>query len=229
MSLLLPGPPRLRGVGPDATLQARGLTYGYRRDAPILDGLDLALDAGSMVALTGPSGTGKSTLLYLLSGLLTPWSGDVEVAGVRHGDLTDRARAKFRAREFGFVFQDVVLDQRRPILDSVLEPCLYARRPRRQYRDRGLALLAELGVELEATALPGEISGGQAQRVGVCRALLLEPTVIFADEPTGNLDNDSAAVVLDALRRATRGGGLVIVATHDDRVVARCDRRVELP
>lgn len=216
------------GVGTGVALQAWGLRYGYRRDIAVLDRLDLTLDSGSMVALTGPSGTGKSTLLYLLSGLLTPWSGDVQVGRVRHGDLTDRARARFRAQNFGFVFQDVVLDQRRPILDSVLEPCLYARRPRRQYRDRGLALLAELGVELAATSLPGEISGGQAQRVGVCRALLLKPSVVFADEPTGNLDNESAAAVLDALQKATRRGGLVVVATHDDRVVARCDRRIEL-
>src|SRR5690606_34895971 len=140
----------------------------------------------------------------------------------------DHVRARVRARWFGFVFQDTALDPRRPVLEAVLEPALYAGEAPARYRDRALALMARFGVSLRPYALPGEISGGQAQRVGLCRALLLEPAVVFADEPTGNLDAGSAEVVTGALAEVARAGTAVVIATHDERLVAACTRAVSL-
>jgi ABC-type lipoprotein export system ATPase subunit len=207
---------------------AERLSYGYRRGVRVLDEVDVALHPGSVVALTGRSGRGKSTLLYLLAGLLRPWSGTVSIDGVELGRLDDRQRSLTRARTCGFVFQDVVLDPRRRVIDSVLEPALYAGESPERWRPRALELLATMGVALQADSRPGEVSGGQAQRVGLCRALLLGPRVVFADEPTGNLDHESTEVVLTALEDAARGGAVVVIATHDDRVVERCTSRVRL-
>ncbi len=204
------------------------LTYGYTRGRPVIEGLTASFAAGSMCALTGPSGTGKSTLLYLLAGMLTPWSGAVRFNGVELGSLSDPERSALRARQAGFVFQDFALDPRRTILDAVLEPCLYAGVPRETRIDRALALLDRLGVRDQSGSRPGEISGGQAQRVALCRALLLEPTAIFADEPTGNLDHESTQVVLGALAQAADSGCVVLIATHHDTVMAKCHDRLVL-
>ena len=211
-----------------AALSAHGISYGYRRGVAVLEDVDVTVPEATMTALTGRSGRGKSTLLYLLAGLLTPWHGHVQFGGSRLDAGSDAARSSFRARNFGFIFQDVVLDTRRSILEAVLEPCLYAGVNRKDHVGRAQQLMAELGVDLDPLSLPGQISGGQAQRIGVCRALLLRPRVVFADEPTGNLDSDSTDAVAAALQRATDDGCAVIVATHDDRIVRHCAERVDL-
>lgn len=211
-----------------ALLAADGLTYGYRRSVPVVEGFSWAFQAGQVVALTGPSGSGKSTLLYLLSGLLTPHRGRVCFRGTDLRSLPDDRRSALRAANFGFVFQDFALDQHRTVLDSVLEPALYAHQRRGDLADRARELLGQMGVQARAEARPGEISGGQAQRVATCRALLLSPVVVFADEPTGNLDATSAGVVLDALADAARAGSVVLIATHDERIVRWCDEQVVL-
>ncbi|MGV8909544.1 MAG: ABC transporter ATP-binding protein [Propionicimonas sp.] len=209
-------------------LSAHGISYGYRRGVAVLEDVDVTVPAATMTALTGRSGRGKSTLLYLLAGLLTPWHGHVRFGGSRLDAGSDAARSSVRARNFGFVFQDVVLDTRRSILEAILEPCLYAGVNRRDYAGRARELMVELGVDLDPLSLPGQVSGGQAQRIGVCRALLLRPRLVFADEPTGNLDSDSTEAVAAALGRATADGCAVIVATHDDRIVRHCSAKVEL-
>ena len=213
---------------PQAAVRAANLTYGYRRGHPVIEDLTTEVNPGSMMAITGRSGRGKSTLLYLFAGLLTPWAGEVYVEGRNQTGRLDAELARLRAQKFGFVFQDVVLDPRRTIMDAVLEPCLYAGEPRKRYRDRAAELLDTLGVRLQASSRPGEISGGQAQRVGVCRAMLMSPVVIFADEPTGNLDAESADAVISALERAAKDGCAILIATHDERVVERCTERVVL-
>ncbi|MGA3489727.1 ABC transporter ATP-binding protein [Micromonosporaceae bacterium DT55] len=209
-------------------IAAEGVTFGYRRSAPIVENLSAGVRAGEMVALTGPSGRGKSTLLYLLAGLLTPWSGEVRLNDRPLAAMPDFLRSRLRARSFGFVFQDAALDARRTVLDAVLEPTLYAGLSPAAYTERAMDLLERMGVSLRPSARPGEISGGQAQRVALCRALLLEPAVICADEPTGNLDTASAQVVLATMADAAAAGSAVLIATHDDRVIERCTRTVRL-
>ncbi len=213
----------------EAGLTASGLTYGYRPGTPVLDGLDLAIPPGTLTALTGRSGRGKSTLLYLLAGLLTPWRGSVTLRGRDLSASPDRTAARHRARHIGFVFQDAVLDARRTVLDAILEPTLYAGVDRRRFAARALELMRELEVDLPPGSLPGQLSGGQAQRIGVCRGLLMAPEALFADEPTGNLDAATGDAVLNALERRAQAGCTVVIATHDDRVVARCPHRIHLP
>lgn len=207
-----------------------GLSFGYRRGEPVITELDAAFAPGEVCAITGPSGRGKSTLLYLVGLLLTPWSGRIDL-GEQAGasELGDDQRSRLRARHIGFVFQDAVLDPARSVLDNVAEPAVYSGLPRDEARRRGIDLLERFGVGLRADHSPGEVSGGQAQRVALCRALLNQPTLILADEPTGNLDTASAEVVVEALiSSAHADGATVLIASHDERIVAACDRVLPL-
>ncbi|HEU5224059.1 MAG TPA: ATP-binding cassette domain-containing protein [Candidatus Lumbricidophila sp.] len=209
-------------------LVAEKVTFGYSKGTTLLDGWDARFEAGSVTAITGPSGRGKSTLLYLLGLMLTPQGGAVLLDGNDVSGLDDAARARLRAARFGFVFQDAALDPTRTVLENVTESALYRGKPRHEVYPRAQELLTRFGVAVRATARPGEISGGQAQRIALCRALLHSPDVVLADEPTGNLDPASADVVLDAFRGHANGGAAVVVVTHDPRVVARCDVEVKL-
>ena len=150
------------------------------------------------------------------------------VGGEDTAMLSDSARARLRAATFGFVFQDAALDPSRTVLDNVVEMALYRREPRATALLRAHSLLERFGVELRINARPGEVSGGQAQRIALCRALLNNPSILLADEPTGNLDPESASVVIDALLAQARAGSAVIIVTHDPALVARCDRAIEL-
>lgn len=210
-------------------LSIEGMGFTYRRGGEeLFDGLSHQFEPGMVTALTGPSGRGKSTLLYIIGLMLTPTRGTVTLDGLCISNLSDARRAGVRATRMGFVFQDASLDPTRTVLDSVIEPALYAgwRKPAAQQRAR--VLLEQLGVAARAEHRPGEISGGQAQRVAVARALVNDPAVVLADEPTGNLDRDNATTVLDALREATTGDRTVIIATHDPFVLQRSDAVVAL-
>ncbi|RFA09124.1 ABC transporter [Subtercola boreus] len=209
-------------------LEARDLRFGFRPGELLFDGWNTAIAAGELVALTGPSGRGKSTLLHLLGLMVRPAGGAVLVDGQPTGSASDAERARLRADLLGFVFQDALLDPGRTVLDNVLETALYRSEPRRASIGRARELLARFGVERRADARPGQLSGGQAQRIALCRALMNRPGILLADEPTGNLDAASAAVVLDAFREVTEAGAAVLVATHDPWLVAHCDRVVEL-
>ncbi|MDN5778819.1 MAG: ABC transporter ATP-binding protein [Humibacillus sp.] len=184
--------------------------------------------AGAVTALTGASGRGKSTLLYMLGLMLTPTAGAVILDGKDVGAASDADRSRIRARQLGFVFQDAALDPTRTVLDSVLEPSLYAGIPRAVAECHARARLEDLGLSARADHRPGEISGGQAQRVAICRALVNDPVVVLADEPTGNLDRGNAEIVLSALRGATGQGRTVVIATHDPFVIAHTDHEVAL-
>ncbi len=206
-----------------------GVSFGYRAGEPILEGLDATFPAGAVSVIVGRSGRGKSTLLYLVGMLLSPWAGTVTVAGTRVDGLGDRERSALRAERVGFVFQDAALDASRTVADNVCEAAVYARRPRRWAYERAHQLLERFDVGLRADHRPGEVSGGQAQRVALCRALLLDPPVILADEPTGNLDADTAAVVLDTLTTSAHHRGVtVIIATHDPTIVNQADHVLHL-
>ncbi len=209
-------------------LRARGLTFGYDPAKPILHEWDARFDAGEVVAVTGPSGRGKSTLLYLLGLMLKPGAGEVLINGVDAAHLNDTKRARLRAGLFGFVFQDAALDATRTVLDNVVETALYRGEPREPAIARARQLMAQFGVDLQADAKPGQVSGGQAQRIALCRALLNNPRILLADEPTGNLDPASADIVVQAFHAQAHSGAAVVVVTHDPTLVARCDRRIEL-
>lgn len=205
------------------------LTVRYRRGAPaVLDSLTTSFAPGAVTAITGPSGSGKSTLLYVLALILRPSAGRVLWSGADASLLPDADRARLRAASAGFVFQDAMLDPARTVLDNVCEAGVLGGRTRAESGDRARTLLRRFGVEHRATHRPGEISGGQAQRVGLCRALMNDPTVVFGDEPTGNLDADSARVVWDALTEHAASGATVVVATHDLDLARRADAHLDL-
>ncbi len=210
-------------------VEVEGLSFGYRRSETILSDVTVAFPSGTVTAVTGPSGKGKSTLLYLIGLLLSPWEGAIRIGGTDTVGLPDRIRSRLRAERIGFVFQDAALDATRTVIDNVVEGSVYSGMSRRTARRRAVALMDRFGVGLRADHKPGEVSGGQAQRVALCRALLADPDVILADEPTGNLDVGTAQVVIDALRDAAHDEDkTVIVATHDPDVMDACDRVWEL-
>lgn len=211
------------------TLVVHGLGLTYRRAAaPVIDDLSATFEPGTLTSVTGPSGSGKSTLLYMLGLLVRPTSGEIFWDGEPTRSMSDVGRSRVRAREIGFVFQDALLDATRSILDNVCDAGLFAGMDRSDQEARAQELLEAFGVDHRSTHRPGEISGGQAQRVALCRALLTRPRVVLGDEPTGNLDAESARVVWAALRAHADSGATVIVATHDERLAATADVRLVL-
>ena len=191
-----------------------------------LDGVSFRIAAGEFVALTGPSGTGKSTLLNLVGLLDRPDSGSIAVGG----ELLERIHdpAGYRASTIGFVFQFHHLVATLNALENVQLPLL-GRRPRGEREDRARALLAEVGLSERARSLPATLSGGERQRVAIARSLANQPQLLLADEPTGALDSTTGAQVLDLLRRLRDGYGMtVLMATNDDLAAAAADRRLAL-
>jgi ABC-type lipoprotein export system ATPase subunit len=210
------------------SLEVRSVQFAFGSGSPLFDDYSAVYSEGEMVALTGHSGRGKSTLLYILGLMLKPTGGSIRLDGRDTSTMPDAARARLRAALFGFVFQDAALDSTRSVLDNVLESSLYRRTSRAAERPYALSLMNRLGVAARADAKPGQLSGGQAQRIALCRALVSRPRFVLADEPTGNLDASTGDVVVEALRHQAQSGSLVIIATHDPRVVAKCDRVVSL-
>jgi lipoprotein-releasing system ATP-binding protein len=211
---------------------ASGIVKGYRTAAgyvPVLDQLDLEVREGEMVAITGASGVGKSTLLHVLGTLDRPESGVVAVGGADVFRLPERELREFRNRTLGFVFQFHHLLPEFTALENVMMPSLIARLPGAEARGRAQELLTQLGLDERAHHRPGALSGGEQQRVAVARALALGPRALLADEPTGNLDQDTGERLHDLLRALNREKGLtVVVVTHNERLAARCDRTLRL-
>lgn len=210
----------------DSHLVADRVSFGYTPTGPlIVEDWSAEFPSGSVSAISGPSGCGKSTRLYLLALMLRLRTGAIRLAGKHVDALPDAQRARIRAEQFGFVFQDAALDPTRTVLANVLETALYRGLDPRTLRNRATELLTTMGVNVPPQRLPGQISGGQAQRIALCRALVGNPSVVFADEPTGNLDPGTADSVLDMLRHQADQGATVIVITHDQRVAAWADFR----
>ena len=213
-------------------LEARGLSRTYRNaeiPVPVFEGMDLAVERGEMLAIVGPSGIGKSTLLHLLGGLDRPDSGNINVDGRELTSMSNDEMAKFRNRNVGFVFQFHHLLPEFTALENVAMPGWIGRIPRQEALDRAAALLAELGLEARGRHFPNQLSGGEQQRVAIARALATDPLLFLADEPTGNLDLETSERVFDLMRDCHVKRGLTsVIVTHNPDLAARCDRVFEM-
>jgi len=197
-------------------------------DVPVLHGLDLAVDRGEFVAVTGASGSGKSTLLHILGGLDRPSAGTYSFDGREMSALDDDERSRLRASHIGFVFQSFHLLPQLSVLENVALPFLYAPDGARDARDRAAAALAKVGLSHRLAHRPAELSGGEMQRAAIARAIVVDPELVLADEPTGNLDSATGAQILDALGALNDAGATLVLVTHDHDVAARARRRMHL-
>ena len=213
-------------------LETRDLTKSYGRGGAAvlaLDRVSIRIDGGEMVAIMGPSGSGKSTLLHLLGALDTPSSGEILLGGDRYDGLGDGELTRLRRDKIGFVFQFFNLLPSLSAEENVLLPALIAGRRDEATRRRAVGLLERVGLGARARHLPGEMSGGEQQRVSIARALLTEPEIVLADEPTGNLDSRSSQGVLDLLGELNRSEGQsVVLVTHDPAAAAIATRVIML-
>jgi ABC-type lipoprotein export system ATPase subunit len=208
-------------------LRTHGLRKEYGRGEGLVravDGVDLDVVAGETVAIMGPSGCGKSTLLHLLGGLDRPSAGEVLLNGRRVDDLSEKALARIRRADVGYVFQSFHLMEELTAVENVELSALLAGRSPRVARRRAEELLDQLGIADRARFLPSALSGGQRQRVAVARALCNEPQVVLADEPTGNLDSAATLDVLRLFEELHEAGQTLIIVTHDARIAATADR-----
>lgn len=217
---------------PAPLVECRGLTREFRRGDQVirpLEDLDLDLEAGSFVALMGPSGSGKSTLLNLLAGIDRPTAGSLRIAGRAIERLSARELAKWRSREIGYVFQLYNLVPVLTAYENVELPLLLHPLTREERHRRVSEALERVGLVDRHRHYPRQLSGGQEQRVAIARAIVTDPTILLADEPTGDLDRESAAAVMDLLDRLHRElGKTLVVVTHDPAVAARAERTLHL-
>jgi putative ABC transport system ATP-binding protein len=208
--------------------QVKGVAKFFQRGPTTvraLDGVDLEIDAGELVALEGPSGSGKTTLLQLLGALDRPSAGEIVFDGTNLASQRDHELAELRLRAFGFVFQQFNLIPTLTALENVEAKLA----PAGGDRERALHMLDEVGLAHRADHLPSHMSGGEQQRVAIARALSVEPRVVLADEPTGNLDTTTGGEIIDLLASlAEQHGSTVIVATHDTTLAARAPRRIAM-
>jgi lipoprotein-releasing system ATP-binding protein len=215
-----------------ATILAAGVRKSYRdasRVVEVLCGIDLTVEPGELVAIVGPSGSGKSTLLHVLGALDRPDAGTVALEGQRLDGLDQNRLADLRNSRLGFVFQFHQLLPDFTALENVMMPGRIAGRPATVLRRKAEELLAEVGLADRADHYPSQLSGGERQRVALCRALLLEPPILLADEPTGNLDPASGEQVLERLLDLrARHGTTTVLVTHNPKIAARCGRVLRL-
>jgi putative ABC transport system ATP-binding protein len=213
-------------------VEARDVARSYRLDGvsvEALRGVTLSIDQGDYVAIVGPSGSGKSTLMHLLGCLDRPTTGSLLLGGRDVADLSDSELADLRNHTIGFVFQSFQLLGRTSALENVALPLVYRGLRRAERRVRAIAALDSVGLGHRLGHRPGQLSGGEQQRVAIARALVGEPTVLLADEPTGNLDTRSGADVMALLSRLNAERGVaVVVVTHDPEVAAHARRRIDV-
>ena len=212
-------------------IQLQEVTKVYRMgtvEVSALSGITLSIASGEYVGVMGPSGSGKTTLMEVLGCLSRPTAGLYEFEGQRVDAIDDRALAALRGERIGFVFQTFNLLPRLTAADNVELPMLYRRVPPRQRRQRALDLLARVGLADRAAHRPNEMSGGERQRVAIARALVNGPSVLLADEPTGNLDSATGEAILALIEELHRSGQTIVLVTHDPRIGERVQRLVQL-
>ncbi len=220
--------PAARGRG---LLELTGVGKTYRRpggDVVALRDVDLRVDDGDSVAVTGPSGSGKSTLLAILGCLDRPTDGDYRLDGMPVATLDDVELSRVRNRSIGFVFQSFHLIPQLTVAENVETPLLYAGVPTDDWRPRSLRVLERVGLGRRASHRPSELSGGEAQRAAIARALVLDPPLVLADEPTGNLDTATGDEIAGLLFDLNREGRTLILVTHNEGLAARAARQVRL-
>jgi putative ABC transport system ATP-binding protein len=214
-----------------AMVDVRQVRKVYKRDAmeiTVLDGMDVSIPEGQFVALMGPSGSGKSTMMNVLGCLDTPSAGEYWLNGEEVSRLTDDALARVRNREIGFVFQTFNLLPRATALHNVELPLVYAGVRARERRERAATALERVGLADRMHHRPNELSGGQRQRVAIARALVNQPSILLADEPTGNLDSVTSDEIMEVFAALHTDGQTVIMVTHEPDIAARAQRIVVL-
>jgi putative ABC transport system ATP-binding protein len=214
---------------PDApVLEIRDLAKRYPGGVDALRGVALMVEEGELLAVVGPSGSGKSTLLHIMGTLDRPSAGTVRVAGHEMAALSDRRLAALRARHIGFVFQQFFLVEGMSAADNVAQGLLYSGIPAAERRRRAAEQLRRVGLGQRVNHRPTQLSGGERQRVAIARALVGRPSIVFADEPTGNLDTASGAQIVSLLRELNAEGTTIVVITHDLELAASLPRRVHI-
>jgi ABC-type lipoprotein export system ATPase subunit len=210
------------------TIEARRVHLRAGKEIVALDSVSLRIERGSFVAVMGRSGSGKSTLMNLIGCLDFPTSGRILLDGSDTSALDDRAQSRLRNRMIGFLFQSFNLIPQMTVRENVETTLVYGDRPQTDWRERSEALLARLGILERASHKPGELSGGEAQRAALARALVNGPELLLADEPTGNLDSRTGEEVLELLTELPAEGRTLVLVTHDPAIAERADRVLSL-